>query len=75
MPDVPSNAPTDAYADVVVVGAGQAGLAVAAHLARSGFTAARPADPADAPRPGGARSSCSTPRPGPAARGGSAGPA
>lgn len=26
------------YADVVVIGAGQAGLAVAAHLARSGFT-------------------------------------
>jgi hypothetical protein len=40
VPDVPSNTPTDAFADVVVVGAGQAGLAVAAHLARSGFTAA-----------------------------------
>lgn len=34
MPDV---TPTPAFADVVVVGAGQAGLAVAAHLARSGF--------------------------------------
>ncbi|WHP19287.1 NAD(P)-binding domain-containing protein [Cellulomonas sp. ES6] len=32
--------PTDAVADVVVVGAGQAGLAVAAHLARSGFVPA-----------------------------------
>jgi hypothetical protein len=29
--------PDPAFADVVVVGAGQAGLAVAAHLARSGF--------------------------------------
>lgn len=37
MPDV---TPTDASADVVVVGAGQAGLAVAAHLARSGFVPA-----------------------------------
>ncbi|MBD3779068.1 MAG: hypothetical protein IE923_07365, partial [Micrococcales bacterium] len=32
--------PTDAVADVVVVGAGQAGLAVGAHLARSGFVPA-----------------------------------
>lgn len=31
--------PTDPYADVVVVGAGQAGLSVAAHLARAGFAA------------------------------------
>jgi hypothetical protein len=37
---------TPDYADVVVVGAGQAGLAVAAHLARAGFV------PADDPRPG-----------------------
>lgn len=38
--------PTPARADVVVVGAGQAGLAVAAHLARAGFV------PADAPGSG-----------------------
>ncbi|WP_454050741.1 NAD(P)-binding domain-containing protein [Cellulomonas sp. Marseille-Q8402] len=44
---VPDLTPTD-FADVVVVGAGQAGLAVAAHLARSGF---RPAD-RTAPGPG-----------------------
>lgn len=43
MPDV---TPTPAFADVVVVGAGQAGLAVAAHLARSGF---RPAGASGGP--------------------------
>ena len=43
MPDV---TPDPAFADVVVVGAGQAGLAVAAHLARSGF---RPAGASGGP--------------------------
>lgn len=57
MPDV---TPTPAYADVVVVGAGQAGLAVAAHLARSGFRpAGAPTGPTyvvldQSPGPGGA---------------------
>ncbi|MCG7286249.1 NAD(P)/FAD-dependent oxidoreductase [Cellulomonas sp. ACRRI] len=39
---MPDQIPNAALADVVVVGAGQAGLAVAAHLARSGFVPASP---------------------------------
>jgi len=42
---MPAADPPAAVADVVVVGAGQAGLAVAAHLARSGFVPAAPPAP------------------------------
>ncbi|WP_217616842.1 NAD(P)-binding domain-containing protein [Cellulomonas sp. GbtcB1] len=48
---MPDENPTPASADVVVVGAGQAGLAVAAHLERSGFVPAAPTD-SDRPAPG-----------------------
>jgi hypothetical protein len=42
---------TDPYADVVVVGAGQAGLSVAAHLSRAGFVPASATGTAAADRP------------------------
>ncbi len=48
---------TDPYADVVVVGAGQAGLSVAAHLSRAGFVPA----PGAAPTPGAAPGAEPTP--------------
>lgn len=51
--DVPVDGPVDV--DVVVVGAGQAGLSAAAHLVRRGLVARGPADrPDGAPVPGGA---------------------
>lgn len=42
---------TDPYADVVVVGAGQAGLSVAAHLSRAGFVPASVTGTAPTDRP------------------------